>query len=148
MKSCMQGKAKKREREINDYNLHIKWIKMNEFCLNKIINDFEWYIIAPKKSAKINDALFLFVKELSALACGFLALGKWQINWNDENRVARPTEQDFTQRLLGYGKEKSPFKVVKMQIIKFKIKYIFSLWKEVSQKCLKISTTSTFKKRN
>ena len=101
MKSCMQGKAKKREREINDYNLHIKWIKMNEFCLNKIINDFEWYIIAPKKSAKINDALFLFVKELSALACGFLALGKWQINWNDENRVARPTEQDFTQRLLG-----------------------------------------------
>ena len=73
---------------------------MNEFCSNKIINDFKWLIIAPKKLAKINDALFLFVKELSALACGFLALGKWQINRNDENRVACTSEQDLTHRLL------------------------------------------------
>ena len=88
---------------VNKFFLSIieKWFKMNEFCSNKIINDFEWFIIAHIKLAKINNELFLFVKELSALACGFLALRKWQINWNDENWVARPTKQDFTQRLLG-----------------------------------------------
>ena len=102
---------RERERDfwISNWLIILKWIKMDEFCSNKIINDFEWSIIAHKKLAKINDALFLFVKELSALACGFLALGKLQINWNDENRVARPSEQDFTQRLLGMRKFRQRF---------------------------------------
>ena len=62
---------------------------------------FDWVIIALTKVAKTKDELFQFVREHSAWAWGFSALWKWQINWNDENRVVSTSEQNLTHRLLG-----------------------------------------------